>query len=271
MTLAAERSSLAQLRQKFRGCVQSDDEDGLREFANMLRGDPRAGARALLASCERRVDEIGMERQRLIRLFALREEMHSQGIEFVAGVDEVGVGPLAGPVVAAAVVLPRQVELAGLDDSKRLNAAERERLDRTIRQQAVSVGVGEVEPKEIDRLNIYNASLEAMRRAVVSLAPPPEHLLVDAREIPGVAIPQTAIVHGDALDGSIAAASIVAKVYRDAIMRRLDERHPGYGFSRHMGYPTAFHVEALRKLGATPVHRRSFGPVAAVILAGPGS
>ncbi len=270
MTRSSKRPPLSQLRGRLRAHSEADDEDGLRGFAEALREDSRAGAKRLLTSCERRLHRIRVERDRLVRLFSLREELNSQGVEFVAGIDEVGVGPLAGPVVAAAVVLPRRVDLPGLDDSKKLKPAQREVLDRAIRQQALSIGIGEVEPDEIDRLNIYNASLEAMRRAVVSLAPPPEHLLVDARKIPGVAIPQTAIVHGDAVDGSIAAASIVAKVHRDAIMQRLDACHPGYGFSRHMGYPTAFHVEALRRLGATPAHRRSFGPVAAVIGTGPG-
>jgi ribonuclease HII len=177
----------------------------------------------------------------------------------------VGVGPLAGPVVAAAVVLPAEVELPGLDDSKRLSPAARVELDRAIRDQALALSIGEVSPAEIDRLNIFHAALEAMRRAVVGLSPPADHLLVDARRIPGVDTPQTALVHGDAIDGSIAAASIVAKVWRDDFMRRLGERYPGYGFDRHMGYPTAQHVAALQELGACEVHRRSFGPVAAVL------
>src|SRR5690606_14347445 len=167
----------------------------------------------------------------------------------VAGVDEVGMGPLAGPVVAAAVVLPDRVELPGLDDSKRLLRGERERLAAAIRGQALAIAIGEVWPAELDRLNVYRAGLEAMRRAVAALAPAPEHLLVDARTVPGTAVPQTPIVQGDARDGSIAAASIVAKVHRDAIMRRLEDEHPGYGFARHMGYATREHLAALRRLG----------------------
>jgi ribonuclease HII len=166
--------------------------------------------------------------------------------------------------VAAAVVLPDAVDLPGLDDSKKLSRLMRERLDTAIREQALGIGIGEVTPAEIDRLNIYRASLEAMRRAVKSLPAEPDHLLVDARRIPGVSIDQTSLVHGDARDGSIAAASIVAKVYRDALMTELSARYPGYGLDRHMGYGTAQHFDALRQLGASPIHRRSFRAVAVV-------
>jgi ribonuclease HII len=165
-------------------------------------------------------------------------------------------------VVAAAVVLPRAVSLPGLDDSKRLSPAARERIAARIHEQALAVGLGSVEPEEIDRRGIYRAGLEAMRRAVLALGLAPDHVLVDARTIPGLVCAQTPIVRGDALDGSIAAASIVAKVARDAIMRRLDERHPGWGLAQHMGYPTPQHLAALLRLGPSPIHRRSFGPVA---------
>jgi ribonuclease HII len=145
----------------------------------------------------------------------------------------------------------------------------RERLADAIRAQALAIGIGEVSPAEIDRLNIRRASLEAMRRAVDQLARRvrPDHVMVDAHAIPGLTVPQTPLHHGDALDGSIAAASIVAKVHRDALMRALERVHPGYGLGRHMGYGTAEHLDALRRLGASPIHRRSFAPVAAV--AGP--
>jgi ribonuclease HII len=195
------------------------------------------------------------------RLFRLRAALRRGGAERVAGVDEVGMGPLAGPVVAAAVVLPERPDLPGLDDSKCLGAKARERLARAIRGQALALGVGVVSPAEVDRLNVYRAGLEAMRRAVASLRPAPDHLLVDGRRIPGLDLPQTRIVGGDRRDGSIAAASIVAKVYRDRLMQRLGRRHPGYGFARHKGYATRAHLEALRRLGPSPAHRRSFAPV----------
>jgi len=246
------------------------DEASAEALCAVLEGDARAGARALAERWRRRRAADERECRRLDGLFALRRSLFEGGATHVAGVDEVGVGPLAGPVVAAAVVLRDSVDLPGLDDSKKLSAARREALDERIRAQAVAVGIGEVAPDEIDRLNIHRASLEAMRRAVeaVDTVCALDHLLVDARIVPGVRLGpahQTALIRGDSRDGSIAAASIVAKVYRDAIMRRLESTHPGYGFGRHMGYGTAEHIDALQRLGATPVHRRSFAPVSAVV------
>jgi ribonuclease HII len=187
------------------------------------------------------------------------------GIRHVAGADEVGMGPLAGPVVAAAVILPATGRIDGVADSKVLRAAERERLAVEIRRRAIAVGIGVVEPAEIDRLNIYQAGLRALRTAVESLAVVPGFVLVDGREIPGLSIPQSAYPKGDGFVYSIAAASIVAKVHRDAIMRELDVRYPGYGFGRHMGYSTAAHFRAIRERGPSPVHRRSFAPVRAAV------
>lgn len=238
------------------------DPGALAQVLRALRADPRAGAAALAERAARRLAELRAERARLARLFALRRRLRREGALRVAGVDEVGMGPLAGPVVAAAVVLPDRVELAGLDDSKQLAPAQRERLAAAIHAQAEAVAIGEVWPAELDRLNVYRAGLEAMRRAVTALAPAPDHLLVDARTVPGAGCAQTALVRGDARDGSIAAASIVAKVHRDALMRRLDAEHPGYGFARHMGYATRDHLDALRRLGPCAVHRRSFAPCA---------
>jgi ribonuclease HII len=232
-----------------------------RRLAGALRDDPRAGARRLAEQLERRRVEAREERRRVSRLFARRRRLMRDGARWVAGVDEVGMGPLAGPVVAAAVVLAERVELPGLDDSKRLDRASREALAERVREQALGFALGECSPAEVDRLNVYRAGLEAMRRAVAALAPAPDHVLVDARTIPDVAAPQTAIVGGDASDGSIAAASILAKVHRDALMGRLDREHPGYGFARHKGYATRAHLDALRRLGPCPIHRRSFAPV----------
>jgi ribonuclease HII len=240
----------------------ADDPGALVGLLRTLRGDPRAGAAALAERVARRLAAARAERARVAQLFALRRRLRRQGTLRIAGVDEVGMGPLAGPVVAAAVVLPDRVALPGLDDSKRLSAPLRERLAAAIHAQAEAVAIGEVWPAELDRLNVHRAGLEAMRRAVAQLDPAPDHLLVDARTVPGVDCGQTALVGGDARDGSIAAASIVAKVHRDALMRRLDAEHPGYGFARHMGYPTRDHLEALRRLGPSPLHRRSFAPCA---------
>jgi len=184
----------------------------------------------------------------------------SAGCIRVAGVDEVGMGPLAGPVVAAAVVFAPGRALSGVADSKQLTRLARERMAEKIRRRALGIGVGLVEPGEIDRLNIYQAGLKAMRLAVCALPVEPDHVVVDARHIPGLAIPQTRYGHGDAFVYSIAAASIVAKVHRDELMRRLDTEYPQYGFCRHVGYATREHLAALRRFGPSPLHRRSFAP-----------
>jgi len=201
----------------------------------------------------------------------LREERRAwrDGIEYLAGVDEAGLGPLAGPVVAAAVIMPAGDEgIEGVDDSKVLSRAQRERLALAIRAKAVAIGLGVVDAQEIDRMNIYRAGLEAMRLAVERLRVRPEHVFADGRTIPGMSISQTRIVGGDARVYSIAAASIIAKVHRDAIMRRLDSVYPGYGFARHVGYGTRAHLEALRTLGPCPCHRRTFAPVREALGAG---
>ena len=182
----------------------------------------------------------------------------------VAGVDEVGRGPLAGPVVAAAVVFPQSFsarKLPGLRDSKQLTAAARERLAPQIRRLAESVGLGNASPTEIDALGIVGATVTAMSRAVRDLPSGTDHLLVDALALECNGLPCRAIVHGDALCCSIAAASIVAKVARDALMEELDAQYPDYGLARHKGYPTPEHLTALERLGPTPLHRRSFAPV----------
>lgn len=186
----------------------------------------------------------------------------ASGCVRVAGVDEVGMGPLAGPVVAAAVVFPPGRALKGIADSKQMTRLQRERMVVQIRARALGVGIGLVEPEEIDRLNIYQAGLKAMRLAIEALPFAPDHVVVDARHVPGIDIPQTRYGHGDAFVYSIAAASIVAKVHRDELMRRLDEQYPQYGFRRHVGYATREHLAALRDHGPSPLHRRSFAPCA---------
>jgi ribonuclease HII len=188
----------------------------------------------------------------------------SAGLQRVAGVDEVGMGPLAGPVVAAAVVFRADAEpLRGIADSKLLPVAAREAAAAAIRAAAIGIGIGVVEAEEIDRLNIYHAGLQAMRRAVAGLPMPPEHVVVDARHIPDLDVPQTRYVRADAIVYSVAAASIIAKVHRDALMQALDVVYPAYGFARHVGYATPEHLRALAEHGPTPLHRRSFAPCAA--------
>jgi len=186
------------------------------------------------------------------------DEARAEGRAIVAGVDEVGRGALCGPVVAAAVALGDSFDTEGLDDSKRLTRRQRETLAGRIREHARGVAVGQAEPAEIDRVNILEATLLAMRRAVIALPEKPDLLLVDALTIPGLDVEQRPIVKGDALSVSIAAASIVAKVARDALMRDLDREHPGYDLASNMGYGSEGHRDALRRLGPTSIHRRSF-------------
>ena len=194
--------------------------------------------------------------------FAFERELWGRGVTSIAGVDEVGVGAFAGPVVAAAVILSPHTIIDGLADSKLLSPKRREKLFALISAGAVAIGIGRTDVEEVDRLNIYWAAMEARRRAVEALPTTPAHILVDGkRRIAGCIVPQTAVVDGDALSASIAAASIVAKVTRDAIMKEYAQSYPAYGFERHKGYGTADHISVLTRLGPLPFHRWSFAPV----------
>lgn len=227
----------------------------------LLEADPRAGAREVLRLVRKRREENRAEGQRLRHLLRYERELWARGVVHVAGADEAGMAPLAGPVVAGACILPRDYRPRGIDDSKQLDRSERERLAEDVKRNAVCWAVARAEVDEIDGLNIYRAGLLALTRAVRALSVSPDHVLVDARRLVELRVPQTPIVHGDALSLTIAAASILAKTTRDALMAELDRAHPGYGFARHKGYPTAEHFEALERLGACPIHRRSFQPV----------
>lgn len=188
----------------------------------------------------------------------------------VCGVDEAGRGPLAGPVVTAAVILDPAHPIAGLADSKLLEAAERERLAVEIKAHAICWAIAEASAVEIDRHNIRQATLMAMTRAVAALAETPDEALIDGNALPELTMPGRAIVDGDALIAEISAASILAKVHRDALMVEMDRRYPGYGFAQHKGYPTPAHRAALAALGPCPEHRRSFAPVRACLAAAAG-
>ncbi len=188
-------------------------------------------------------------------------ELWAAGFRCVAGIDEAGRGPLAGPVVAAAVLFPPECALiAGIDDSKKLCAARRDSLFPEIMAAALCVGIGSASHTEIDQVNILQATWLAMQRAVAQLEPAAEFLLIDGRGVPQVNTPARAIIRGDGLSQSIAAASIIAKVTRDRIMNQLHQEYPEYGFAGHKGYPTSAHIEAIRRCGLSPVHRRSFHP-----------
>ena len=251
------RMSVCELRERFvENCraLPADCEEA-------LRMDGRAGARAVYDAILRRRRENRAEGQRLRHLLRYETLLWERGVTHVAGVDEAGMAPLAGPVVAAAVILPHDFRPRGIDDSKQVDAAGRERLAVEIKGAAVCWAVGLASVEEIDTINIYRAGLLAMRRAVEGLTTLPEHVLIDARRLPEVRIPQQGIIHGDALSLTIAAASIIAKTTRDAMMAEFEREHPGYGFARHKGYPTAEHFSALERLGACALHRRSFAPI----------
>ncbi len=205
---------------------------------------------------------------RLKTLLQVEEGLWARGFTYVAGCDEAGVGPLAGPVVAAAVILPQDSLILGIDDSKVLSPLRRTELAEKIRSRAVAWAIGIADVAEIDRLNIYQASLLALRRAVQGLSVRPDHIVTDARRLDGLPIPQLALVRGDARSYSVAAASILAKVHRDMLMRQYHEQFPFYGFDRNVGYGTPEHFAALKQHGPCPLHRRSFAPVRQLVLFG---
>jgi ribonuclease HII len=232
-----------------------------RALEEELRADPRAGAKAILEAVEKRRHANRSEGQRVRKMLAFEQALWAAGVTRVAGIDEAGMSPLAGPVCAGAVILRPGTRILDVDDSKKLDAKERERLALEIKASAAAWAVGWASVEEIDTLNIYWAGLLAMKRAVEGLTLAPEHLLIDARRLKDLDIPQQGIPKGDARSLSIAAASILAKTSRDARMKELDARYPGYGFGRHKGYPVKEHFVALARFGACPVHRRSFEPV----------
>jgi ribonuclease HII len=223
-----------------------------------LQRDPRSGARRLYKVLSKRYEDQKKERNRLDAMLHFERLLWKAGIQHIAGVDEVGIGPLAGPVVAAAVVYPPGMEIEGIDDSKALDEESRSRLDEEIRKNASAFAIGVVEVEEIDRINIYHAGIRAMQLALSSLPVTPQHILVDSRTVPGFTQPQNSFDKGDGINFSIASASIVAKVYRDRLMTDLDVKYPGYGFAGHKGYATPEHQRAIRDLGPCPIHRRSF-------------
>lgn len=227
-----------------------------------LDTDSRRGAQQLAKRIRGRYRTNRAEGQRLHNLLRFEIELWTEGFNLVAGVDEAGMAPLAGPVVAGAVILPQNYKLRGLNDSKKiLDPEKRDELALQIKQDAICWAVGIAEVEEIDKLNIYHAGLLAMQRAVFGLGSQPDFVLVDARKIPNCTTPQRGIIHGDALSASIAAASVIAKTTRDAHMLEMDAQYSGYGLASHKGYPTPEHCKALKELGALPIHRRSFARV----------
>jgi ribonuclease HII len=252
MPRTTDDASLEQIRQRY------TDKPVSPHILKQLQRDPRQGARHLYQSLKKRYER---EREEKLRLQAMRHfelVLWRTGVRDIAGVDEAGVGPLAGPVVAAAVMFPPETDIFGVDDSKKLDPETREALALEIRAKASGIGVGICTVAEIDEINIYHAALLAMRRAVEALPRKPQHVLVDARTVPGVDVPQNMFNKGDGINFSIAAASIIAKTERDRMMDALEREYPGYGFGGHKGYATPEHREALQRLGPSAVHRQSF-------------
>lgn len=222
--------------------------------------DGRAGVQAAISKRKRELQKQVDEDLRLEKMLAYEKELYAQGIDLIAGVDEVGRGPLAGPVVAAAVILPKACKIPGLNDSKKIPKSKHNEIYEAVLQNAISIGIGVKDNQVIDQVNIYEATKLAMMEAIGQLEPQPQHLLIDAMKL-DLPIPQTSIIKGDANSLSIAAASIVAKVTRDQMMEEFDREYPGYDFAQNAGYGTAKHLAGLDKLGVTPIHRRSFEPI----------
>jgi len=250
-------SSIRELYHRF---IASTDACS-REALSQLRADPRKGAQKIYRQLKRKQSMNLEETRRLDRMLEPERRFWNAGVLHVAGVDEAGIGPLAGPVVAAAVVFSAETRILGINDSKRLTEERRSVLRLDIQRNAVSVSVGISQVEEIDRLNVYQAGLLAMRRAVDGLSVEPGQVLVDGRVIPGLSKPQERLVKGDQRSFAIAAASIIAKTRRDEIMQALDIEYPGYGFATHKGYPTEAHRRALQRIGPAAPHRRSFSPI----------
>ena len=245
-------NSVSEIQRKLREIREED----LPEFIEELRTDERSGVRKLVLAAEKRLAALEKERRRIESL-RVYEEQYGE-YEYICGIDEVGRGPLAGPVVAGAVILPRNCRILYINDSKQLSEKKREELYQVIMEQAVACAVGYATPERIDEINILQATYEAMREAIGKLNPMPDILLNDAVTIPGVPIRQVPIIKGDAKSITIGAASIIAKVTRDRLMREYDKVFPEYGFADNKGYGSAAHIQALKKYGPTPIHRKSF-------------
>ena len=222
--------------------------------------DMRKGVQTALKSWQKRIEKEQKRAEHFIEMQYYERLAYKEGASFIAGVDEVGRGPLAGPVVAAAVILPKNIEDLGFDDSKKLSASKREEIYRLIQEKAIAIGIGIVDADIIDQVNIYQASRLAMQQAVSELKIQPDYLLIDAMKI-DVNTPQIGIIKGDAKSISIAAASIVAKQVRDQMMQEFDELYPGYDFSNNAGYGTPKHLEGLKSKGICPIHRKTFAPI----------
>lgn len=233
----------------------SDDIDA--SFVTACKADSRKASQRLVRRYERKQ----AERARVAALYKYENAAIAEGARYIAGVDEAGRGPLAGPVSVAAVILPNDLYLPKLNDSKKLSSKVREELFEEIHAKAIAIGSALIDAKTIDRINIYQATINGMYESIFSLSPQPQKVLIDAVKLDRLSIPSESIIHGDAKSASIAAASIIAKVTRDHLMDAYDRQYPEYGFAQHKGYGTAAHLAALKKYGPCPIHRLSFEPI----------
>ena len=247
-----EKRKIGQIKEELKAATEAM----LPSFIMAYESDERSGVRKLVEQAKKRLQKLEEERK---RIWKLQEYERKYGqYTYICGIDEVGRGPLAGPVVAGAVILPKDCDILYINDSKKLTAAKREELYDEIMDKAVATGIGMVSSQRIDEINILQATYEAMREAISKLNPSPDILLNDAVTIPEVTIPQVPIIKGDAKSISIGAASIIAKVTRDRLMVEYDQILPEYGFASNKGYGSAEHIAALKKYGASPIHRKSF-------------
>jgi len=250
-----EKMTIGEIEQKL--LIERSRDDA---FIQLLKKDERKGVQKVLAKWEKLCAKEELLQKKFVEMTSFEREIRKQGFQLIAGIDEAGRGPLAGPVVAAAVILPEEFYLPGIDDSKKLSEQSREEYFAYIQSEAIAVGVGIIDAQEIDSINILEAAKKAMLNAVSELTVSPDYLLVDAVKLE-TPYPAEALIKGDARSVTIAAASIIAKVTRDRLMKEIDKEYPHYGFASNMGYGTAVHLDALRNYGVTPYHRKSFSPV----------
>ncbi|MDR1568285.1 MAG: ribonuclease HII [Streptococcaceae bacterium] len=236
--------------------IQSVDD---RYFQSLI-SDERRGVQQLLSQKLKAFDKINAEAERMKQMFSYERSIYARGFRLIAGIDEVGRGPLAGPVVAAAVILPQNSQITGLNDSKQIPKKRHRELYEAIKHEAVAMGIGIIPPSVIDKINIYEATKLAMLEAIEQLSVHPDYLLIDAMKLT-LDLPQLSLVKGDAKSASIAAASVIAKVTRDELMNQYAQEYPEYQFEKNAGYGTKAHLETIEKYGILPIHRQSFEPI----------
>lgn len=249
--------NIGEIKSIFKG-IDADDRVALERFVSEFSGDERGGVISVVGSAKKKIEAYDKETERTEKMYSFEKKYAEQGYKYICGIDEVGRGPLAGPVVTCAVILPCNKKIRYLNDSKQLSGKKREELYDIIINNAVAYGIGISSEKRIDEINILNATYEAMRMSISNLKVTPDILLNDAVKIPNVNISQVPIIKGDTLSASIAAASIVAKVTRDRMMEEYDKLYPGYDFKSNVGYGSAAHIAALKAKGPCDIHRRTF-------------